>query len=263
MTENIARQPQGIPVGGQFAPTAHAEPVVALTSPVPPRPVETQRTRRGHDFYPPAEDLATWPELYATDSGGPLGDKPIRAHYFQGSMDWYIAERDPKENLAFGYADLGHGGEWGYIDLNEVESARGQFGLPIERDLDFKPGTPAKECIQKYKDEAAAAEAEAALAATLSEEPAEDDDRDGDFGWDGPDEEDPLSPEDRQKWDAHHRWAYDYGHAVLGVSGFETRDKVERFAGFAADAYKESGWDGMMDIHGVVDDWMAQEHPRG
>lgn len=30
MTETIARQPQGIPVGGQFAPTFHAEPAVAL-----------------------------------------------------------------------------------------------------------------------------------------------------------------------------------------------------------------------------------------
>lgn len=31
MTENITRHPQGIPVGGQFAPTAHAEPEVSLT----------------------------------------------------------------------------------------------------------------------------------------------------------------------------------------------------------------------------------------
>lgn len=31
MTENTARQPKGIPVGGQFAPTAHAEPALNLT----------------------------------------------------------------------------------------------------------------------------------------------------------------------------------------------------------------------------------------
>lgn len=256
MTENTARQPQGIPVGGQFAPTAHAEPEVALTAPVPPRPAETQRARRGHDFYPPAEEMAAWPKLYATDGDGPLGDKPLQAHYFQGGMDWYIAEYDAKENEAFGYVDLGHGGEWGYIPLGEVEAVRGQFGLPIERDLDFKPGTTAKECIRKYKDEAAAAEAEAA--------PAEGGDRDDtDFGWDGPDEEDPMSPEDRKQWDAMHRFAYDYGHTVLGVTGFETRDKVEEFAGFAANAYKESGWNLNMDIHGVVDDWMQQERPLG
>lgn len=35
MTEIISRQPQGIPVGGQFAPTAHAEPGIALKSPSP------------------------------------------------------------------------------------------------------------------------------------------------------------------------------------------------------------------------------------
>ncbi|GAA4033994.1 hypothetical protein GCM10023063_17380 [Arthrobacter methylotrophus] len=255
MTESINRQPQGIPVGGQFAPTAHAEPDVALAASAPARPAETQRKRRGHDFYPPAEEMASWPELYATDGDGPLGDKPIQAHYFQGGMDWYIAEYDPKANEAFGYVNLGHGGEWGYIDLAEVESVRGQFGLPIERDLDFTPGTPAKECIQKYKDEAAA-EAAAALAEDRDET---------DFGWDGPDEPDPLSPEDRKQWDEHHRFAFNYVHEgnLLGVTGFEDRDTVERFAGFAANAYMESGWDGMMDIRTIAQAWRDQERPFG
>lgn len=31
MSTDINRQPQGIPTGGQFAPTAHAEPAVTLT----------------------------------------------------------------------------------------------------------------------------------------------------------------------------------------------------------------------------------------
>lgn len=84
-----------------------------------------------------------------------------------------------------------------------------------------------------------------------------------DFGWDGPDDEDPMSPEDRKLWDGFHRHAYNYGTDVLGVTGFEDRDTVERFAGFAANAYQKAGWDGMMDIHGVVDDWMAQERPLG
>ncbi|MBG0738659.1 DUF2958 domain-containing protein [Paeniglutamicibacter antarcticus] len=255
------RQPKGIPSGGEFAATAHSEPGVALAAPTLERPVETQRSRRGHDFYPTAVEMATWPKLYATENDSPLGDKPLQAHYFQGSMDWYVAEYDPKENEAFGYADLGVGhGEWGYIPLGDVEEVSGQFGLPIERDLDFKPGTLAKECIPKYKDEAAVntAEAEAALAAALIGGPDS-----VNFGWDGPDEPDPLSPEDRKQWDEHHSFAYDYGHSVLGVTGFEDRDTVERFAGFAADAYQESGWNGNMDIHGVVDDWMQQERPLG
>ncbi|MET4143783.1 hypothetical protein [Arthrobacter sp. UYCo732] len=33
MTENITRQPAGIPVGGQFAPSAHAEASITLTKP--------------------------------------------------------------------------------------------------------------------------------------------------------------------------------------------------------------------------------------
>ncbi|QOT19248.1 DUF2958 domain-containing protein [Paenarthrobacter sp. YJN-5] len=247
MTESINRQPQGIPAGGQFAPTAHAEPEVALPAPAPERPAETQRSRRGHDFYPPAEQMASWPKLYETDNDGPIGDKPIQAHYFQGGMDWYIAEYDSGENVAFGYVNLGLGGEWGYIDLGEVESVRGQMGLPIERDLDFKPGTPAKECIPKYRDEAA----------------ADVDDEVHDFGWDGPDEPDPLSPEDRKLWDEHHRFAFNYVHDgnLLGVTGFEDRDTVERFAGFAANAYMESGWDGMLDMRTIAEKWRDQERP--
>lgn len=259
MTESINRQPQGIPAGGQFAPTAHAEPEVSLSAPAPARPVETQRARRGHDFYPPAEEMAAWPALYATDGTGLVRDKPIQAHYFQGGMDWHIAEYDPKEGLAFGYVNLGHGGEWGYIDLAEVESVRGQMSLPIERDLDFKPGTPAHECIDRYKAEAAAAAAEAEAEAALAGDP----DDHADFGWDGPDEPDPLSPEDRKKWDEHHRFAFNYVHegGLLGVTGFEDRDTVERFAGFAADAYKDSGWDGMLDMRTIAEAWRNQERP--
>lgn len=239
------------PGGGQFTHPERPEAAVALGA--APRPAETQRDRRGHDFYPPAAEMATWPKLYATDNEGPIGEKPIQAHYFQGGMDWYIAEYDPAGNEAFGYTDLGMGGgEWGYIPLGDVEELRGQMGLPIERDLDFTPGTPANECIDKYK----------AANERFDEYMAEIDER-IDFGWDGADDEDPMSPEDRKLWDGFHRHAYDFGHAVLGVTGFEDTDKVERFAGFAANAYQENDWNGEMDIHGVVDDWMAQEHPLG
>ncbi|HEX9087831.1 MAG TPA: DUF2958 domain-containing protein [Arthrobacter sp.] len=265
MSANTVHQPAGIPIGGQFAPTAHSDEVAPLTA-GGIRPEETQRECRGHDFYPPASEMATWPQLYATDNNGPIGEKPIQAHYFQGGMDWYIAEYDPAGNEAFGYADLGMGGgEWGYIPLGDVEELRGQMGLPIERDLDFTPGTPANECIDRYKAEAAkkkAADEAAAgeLAALLGSEDGEDDER-YDIEW--PDDSDPMSPEDRAQYDTHHRFSYAYGTSVLGCKGFEDRDTVERFAGFAAKAYQDSGWNGMMDIHGVVDDWHAQEFPNG
>lgn len=44
MTEILARQPQGIPVGGQFAPTAHAEPAIGLNHSTPAVPVAFQGT---------------------------------------------------------------------------------------------------------------------------------------------------------------------------------------------------------------------------
>jgi hypothetical protein len=269
MTENIARQPAGVPVGGQFAATAHAEPDVALTTAAVARPTEKLRALRGHDFYPPAEEMAKWPKFYSTEDV-PVADKPVHAHYFQGGMDWYITEYDPKENEAFGYVDLGLGHpEWGYIPLGDVEELRGQMGLPIERDLDFEPGTMAKECIPRYKADAAAAGDKAAIEDLQNQavdailRDMDDDDERDEPRWDGPDEPDPLSPEDRKQWDDMHRFSYNYGHSVLGVTGFETRDKVERFAGFAANAYMEADWNLNMDIHCVVDDWMAQEHPLG
>lgn len=92
MTENIARQPQGIPAGGQFAATAHAESNIALVQSA--RPVETLRHLRGHNFYPQPNEMASCPKMYSTEEVE-AADKPIQAHYFQGCMDWYIAEYDP------------------------------------------------------------------------------------------------------------------------------------------------------------------------
>lgn len=264
MTTTQARQPEGTPTGGQFAATLHSDEVPTLTT-APARPAETQRRIRGHNFYPSAKEMAKWPPIYTND-GTPLPEQPIVAHYFQGGHDWWVTEYDPATNEVFGFVTLaGHGrGEWGYSSLTEIEALRGQYGLPIERELDFKRGTLAKDCIPQYVAEEAErkkAEDAAQLAALVGEAAGEDDGR-FDFEW-PEDEGDPMSPEDRAQWDFHHRFAYDYGSTVLGTKGFEDRDTVERFAGFAANAYQASGWDGMMDIHGVVDDWHAQEFPNG
>lgn len=263
MTITPARQPEGIPIGGQFAATAHSDEVPALAA-KPARPVETLRRIRGHNFYPSAKEMAKWPAIYTNDEID-LPDQPIVAHYFQGGADWWVTEYDPARNEVFGFAQLaGHGrGEWGYSSLTEIEQLRGQFGLPIERELDFKPGTLAKECIPQYvaeereRKEAAAAEQ---LAALIGDDPGTDEDN-HEYEW--PDDTDPMSPEDRKQWDAHHRFAYDFAAPLIGTKAFEDRDMAERFAGFAANAYQASGWDGMMDIHGVVDDWHAQEFPNG
>ncbi|GIJ12224.1 UvrD-helicase domain-containing protein [Micromonospora andamanensis] len=104
---------------------------------------ETQRARRGHPFYPPA-DLAV-PALYATEQQ-PNGDKIIYLHYFGGGNDWWIAEYDPPTGEGFGYACINgdaDNAEWGYHSLVELEQIRRGL-LIIERDLHWTP-RPARE----------------------------------------------------------------------------------------------------------------------
>ena len=56
------------------------------------------------------------------------------------SWTWYATEYDPEQMLFFG---LVHGHEWelGYFSLDELESVRGPWGLPIERDKWWTPCT--------------------------------------------------------------------------------------------------------------------------
>ncbi len=52
-----------------------------------------------------------------------MGDKAIVSlHYFKGGCDWYITERDVDDYTpqAFGMANLGYGGELGYISIDEL-----------------------------------------------------------------------------------------------------------------------------------------------
>jgi hypothetical protein len=65
-----------------------------------------------------------------------------------------LTEIDPEDpDIAFGLCDLGFGyPELGSVSLSELESVRGQLGLPIERDLYF---TPTK-TLSAYADEAPA-----------------------------------------------------------------------------------------------------------
>ncbi|WP_304308604.1 DUF2958 domain-containing protein [Pseudacidovorax intermedius] len=54
---------------------------------------------------------------------------------------WLLTEIDPENpDLAFGLCDLGHGClELGWVSLAELAAVRGPLGLPIERDLGFRP----------------------------------------------------------------------------------------------------------------------------
>jgi len=63
-----------------------------------------------------------------------------------GIGTWYLSELNPENNNAFGLCCL-HEEEFGYVNLDELLSFKGQLGLGIERDRFFKP-KPLEECKQ-------------------------------------------------------------------------------------------------------------------
>jgi Protein of unknown function (DUF2958) len=65
---------------------------------------------------------------------------------------WLLTEIDPNDHdHAFGLCDLGLGyPELGWVSLAEIATVRGRLGLPVERNLHFKPEKP----ISTYAREA-------------------------------------------------------------------------------------------------------------
>lgn len=66
------------------------------------------------------------------------------------NCSWLISELDPDDpDLAFGLCDLGVGcPELGSVRISEIESVRGVFGLPAERDRHFT----ANRSLMAYAD---------------------------------------------------------------------------------------------------------------
>ena len=64
-----------------------------------------------------------------------------------GSWTWYISSYDPDTRQAYGLV-CGFEKEYGYFDMTELVTFRGKFGLPIERDLSFRP-CALTECFDK------------------------------------------------------------------------------------------------------------------
>ena len=82
------------------------------------------------------------PQLYTTEKT-PLEEKVIVAKFFtpDSNWSWYVTEGQRMQNhefLFFGIVD-GFEREWGYFSLSEILNLRGPMGLPVERDLQFKP----------------------------------------------------------------------------------------------------------------------------
>ena len=80
------------------------------------------------------------PALYFQE-GNP--DPVVHIKFFtpDSSWNWYVTEGSAEGDdfLFFGYV-IGFEREWGYFSLSALKESRGPMGLPIERDLYFKPG---------------------------------------------------------------------------------------------------------------------------
>ena len=94
------------------------------------------------------------PKLYETENV-PLEEKLVHAKLFtpDSNWTWFIIEGEEQEDgdfLLFAWV-CGLEREFGYVSLRELESVRGPLGLPIERDLHFKP-RPLRE-VMAFHDE--------------------------------------------------------------------------------------------------------------
>lgn len=96
----------------------------------------------------PKEIRETLPPIYAQDGKG--GKAIVYVKFFtpSSSWTWYATEGEPildesGKEVDFKFFGLveGHEKEFGYFVLSELEEVRGPMGLPIERDLHFKPKT--------------------------------------------------------------------------------------------------------------------------
>lgn len=100
------------------------------------------------------EILGRLPKLNSTD-GTPLEERTVVCKFFtpDSNWTWYVLEGQEQADgnvIFFGWV-VGLERELGYFTLKELESARGPLGLPIERDLHFKP-RPLKE-VMAFHDE--------------------------------------------------------------------------------------------------------------
>ena len=87
----------------------------------------------------PKELVNTIPKLYETENTDPI----IYVKLFtpDSNWSWFISELSIDKEICFGLIISPFVKDWemGYFSLNELKSIRGKLGLPIERDLWFKP----------------------------------------------------------------------------------------------------------------------------
>lgn len=82
----------------------------------------------------------TIPRLYETeDQKNPI--VYVKLFTPDANWNWYLTELSIDNDICFGLviSPFVENGEMGFFSLNELKTVRGSLGLPIERDLWFKP----------------------------------------------------------------------------------------------------------------------------
>lgn len=82
------------------------------------------------------------PNLYAQEDKSFEAIAYVKFFTPDSSWTWYVTEFDGEDTF-FGLV-CGLEKELGYFSLSELQQIRGKLGLPVERDIYFKP-TPIKE----------------------------------------------------------------------------------------------------------------------
>ena len=77
------------------------------------------------------------PPLYSGEELGLMALALVKFFTPDSNWSWYASEFDGEDTL-FGLVS-GLAVELGYFSLSELKSVKGPLGLPIERDLHFKP----------------------------------------------------------------------------------------------------------------------------
>ncbi len=101
------------------------------------------------------------PPLYAQESKGGKAIAYLKLFTPDSSWTWYLTEGSPITDDGgkevdfhfFGLVD-GQDKELGYVALSELENARGPMGLPIERDLHWRPKTLEEIAPEMFKTQA-------------------------------------------------------------------------------------------------------------
>ena len=95
----------------------------------------------------PGEVRAVLPPLYSQEAQGLAAVAPVKWFTPGGSWTWYATEYDGAD-LCFGLVS-GFEVELGYFAMSELEGVSDTLGLPIERDLHYRP--QSLEALQAYE----------------------------------------------------------------------------------------------------------------